>query len=1065
MGDAFDPEPQGAFLSFLDWIDKPGQVVRNSLKGNFKGAAKNFGDFLLDPIDAALPGDWIPELAGQEDKVSGSDLVGIDKEAHPVLGFLGDVGVGILTDPLSLLGVGIAGNIGKGVAKAATGGKAALKVGVPFTKIGKEIPGSAKAIETVGNVAKGAYGGLPQSVRDPIGRAAGKVAKKTRLIFDAPKVSPEYNDLLQKGMSEESLVNQAGGADVQRLVEMLPDPALRQSAFDVANNLKDLGVGPGRYDELLPGSNAVNPLLDTIPVDAGDPLSDIARQQPVESSKQVAKAKVVDPTVDPLDEALGIQQQPIFEQAYPSGLSEDRYASGIELANRDYIGKGKVKTYGEDPLKPSPSELPREATGEAAIRAAQAAGPEETLVRESGVEGLLGKTKVRKGPVDKTPLTDSFDTVEGHYKRYKARIDALSLPDTAKAKLLAFWGEALPHVQEQFARDVEKGIMFRPQGRDIFREMPADYVHRRFTGMLADKDLEMLGNANSIKERVLPGGVGLAEHLSKNPDINLDRDVGSAFGHRVQQDARMTKSAVIGKGLIDKFAKQADEKIFNAKGDVANINLTDAEQKALTARGKALAESEHRDAVTSIIDEIEKVSPHTDDATMLRNGVNGLAPRGWLMHYLAHTNREYFKPFAVAGAGIAKVGTNVRNAISSVFMTGANPESRAQTLNMAKNVPKALLGGLADGIEHLTGYRIGAGEFDDIEAAMRASRGDPQRALAMIKDPLKREAVQLRVLDDGFINTEDLLKLTNRVGWAKWLTKVRDWPAAFFKGVEQRLRWALFKGLRTTERKTPEEAARITRDSLYDYRVTSTESRAARDLIPFFRFQSAAIPQTAKLIKEQPSVGVALSQLMQDRGDPVYPWMQGKTNIPVGNDEEGNDLYATGLGLPFESLNMIPASFRDVKKNIVGSSHPILKSLFAATSGEDPFFETPYGSYDKIPAIGDAGEIGQLYNKVAQTGMIQPLDALLRVIGDATDDRHSLPERLADVFTGVNIASVDPDRALQQLLQQELETNPDIKQFRSFYDPNGDPEAEELLRQFAEAKKKTRAKRAAQAEQ
>jgi hypothetical protein len=106
MGDAFSPEPQGAFLSALDWLDKPGQVVRNTLKGNFAGALRNLGDFGLDAIDAFLPGDWIPELAGEEDKVSGSDLIGLDKEEHPVLGFLGDVGIGTLTDPLTYLTFG-----------------------------------------------------------------------------------------------------------------------------------------------------------------------------------------------------------------------------------------------------------------------------------------------------------------------------------------------------------------------------------------------------------------------------------------------------------------------------------------------------------------------------------------------------------------------------------------------------------------------------------------------------------------------------------------------------------------------------------------------------------------------------------------------------------------------------------------------------------------------------------------------------------------------------------------------------------------------------------------------
>jgi hypothetical protein len=152
---------------------------------------------------------------------------------------------------------------------------------------------------------------------------------------------------------------------------------------------------------------------------------------------------------------------------------------------------------------------------------------------------------------------------------------------------------------------------------------------------------------------------------------------------------------------------------------------------------------------------------------------------------------------------------------------------------------------------------------------------------------------------------------------------------------------------------------------------------------------------------------------------------------------------------------------RDVQKNLVGSSHPLLKSAFAAVSGEDPYFETPYGSYDKIPGIGSAGDVGRAYNKLAGTGLIQPIDSILRLLGDATDERHGVAERLADTLTGINIASVDPDLALQQQLQQELMRNPDILRYQSFYSPHRDPEAIELMQQYQDAKGRVKAKRGA----
>lgn len=1064
-------EDQNAFLSVLGEVDRPGQAVRNLLKGRVGGAARQVGQLGLNLVDALLPGDWLPnDLATDEDYISGSDLVGV---TEPGVGkFLTDIVVGTLTDPLSLL-------TGGASTAAATAGRAALKVGIPFTKIAREIPGSARALAAVGDVAKGAYGGLPKGVRD----AASKVAEKTRLTFDRPRFAAQENSaLLREGENAAGLLNQVGQADVGRLVKMLPTSGLRQAAFDVANNLK--GTKPGEYGALLPGSEAANPLLDLIPKDSGAPLSDIPRTQPAEAYLKIKAEGSARGRVAPIDQGVGIKgvtspdlagnvldtvakdparmwdqvfgpnyaniaARETLEQAYPLLPTDPQYASGIAVFNSRFVsGLGKAKRYGPERLPPSPSELPRDPIGGVPVDPIRAL----TKLHSSGGEPIAMRA---------APATGTFDTVEGHMARYAKRIDTMPLADAEKAQLKAFWSEALPHVQEQYARDVQGGVFWRRPGFDPLREMPADYVQRRFTGLLSDDDVARLGNPNALNERTLKGGQAVADFLNKEKDVSLDRDIGSALSHRVEQDARMVKSATVGKGLIERYAKQADEKIFNAKGDVDNIGLSEAEAHALVARGKTLADAEFRTATNSIIKQIAKASPYTDDATMLRNAMNGLAPRGAATAFLARALKE-FKPYAVYGAFIPQIGKSVRNAISGLFQVGAESSARGQFADTAKNLPGVLFGSMMDGVEKLTGARIGANEFADIEKAMQAAKGDPGRALGLIQDPMMREAVANGVIDNGFVTAEMLVKASNRLGWQKWLTQARDWPAVFFKGVEQRMRFGLYKGLREGEKLSPQEASRITGETLYDYTVRTNENRLARDLIPFFQFQAKAIPQTAKFIAEKPIAGVALAQGLGQEAGPVYPWMEGKTNIPIGQDEQGNSQYLTGTGLPFESLNMIPSSFRDVKKSIVGSANPLLKSGLGAVFGQDPYFETPYGHYDKIPGIGSAGDIGRAYNQAAGAGLIQPLDAPLRSVGRLIDDRTSIGDKALNFLTGASIASVDPTIARQKKLQQQLTDNPEIEQYRGFYSRSADPQTKQLLQEYQDEKNKARQRRQGQ---
>lgn len=608
-------------------------------------------------------------------------------------------------------------------------------------------------------------------------------------------------------------------------------------------------------------------------------------------------------------------------------------------------------------------------------------------------------------------------------------IGKISDSDIPAVDRVALHPEVTANNADKIRRAVSETIRLGQEQKKLpglFRD-PADlsdeYLMRQYNGMDEGSAEKMaMGQSSAMKERTLPAQEDVMGFLNdpKNAGITYERNALKRVASRAEQQGSLAQRTEIGRSILGPDYIHSDE------------------------------------AMRSAVEEnISKLPPEEAQVVMDMYKPGSMKGRTGVEKVLAWNN-GLFKKYAVYGAFIPKFGSIVRNKISGIWQAAAEPGTRAVAFGQVRRLGSDL----ADAITQSFGLKkLQVGELskslDQIDAAYRASGGSMANAMKLLPPDLA-DAVKYGVTE-GFVSSEDLLGEMAKTKWHR-VKSIMDWPGRMFQGVESRMRLGAFLDLKKAG-KSAEDAARATKDAFYDYAVSSRENRLARDIIPFFQFQAKAIPQTAKLLAEKPAVAVALSQALNSESGPLYPWMQGKTNIPLGKDEEGNDQYATGLGLPFEAANFIPASFRDAKKSIVGSSNPLLKTLFAELSGSDPYFETPYGSYDKIPGIGPAGEAGQIYNQVAGTGMIQPIDSLLRLIGGLTDDRHSAAIKALDLLTGVNVASVDPDLALQKQLQEMLSNNPDVQQHRSFYDKSDDPETKKILEQYQEAKARVKAKR------
>ncbi len=560
-----------------------------------------------------------------------------------------------------------------------------------------------------------------------------------------------------------------------------------------------------------------------------------------------------------------------------------------------------------------------------------------------------------------------------------------------------------------------------------------DYLQRKFAKPVEDTGFgeRSAPLPSAVKATKLDTPEQLYDYIQSHPEIGYERNAARRLVERSGQQGRLIERGQLGRSLV--------------------------------GPDFALADPEGRSTANAMIKTISETSP--DTAYRLDQVFNGMMPRNGFASLMASMNR-YFKPAAVYGVVIPKVGSIVRNQIGMVWQAMSTP---GVPLSTQRHALGNLMASFDDGWEAVTKSRLAkgnlTGDLKQIEQAMRAGKGSAEAVTANLRSAGREDlaqAVEHGVMD-GFVSNEEILKRATQEGWKGTAADIYHMPGAIFQGVEQRGRLGTFLDL-LARNHGPEKAAQLTKDAYLDYSITGEANRTLRDMIPFAQWMAKTIPQQAKFLSRSPAAAVALGSVMGNSDEqPVYPWMENKTRIPLGLDEKGNPEYAVGLGLPPETLSSIPdfsGSLSDLgsslRHNIVASMQPILKTAESVITGRDPYFDTTFGSYGKSPAE-------RAYRTLAGTGLIQPLASAVSIGEQATDVRHEPWKRALNLLTGTNVASVDPDVAQQQIITQALEARPDVRQVRSYYSTEHDPELEALTSRLKEAKRALKAKRSAAA--
>ena len=1068
--DALLPKNRSAFMSALNWIGRPGQVVKNVLTGNLEGAARQAGDFALEAVDAALPGDLIPELSRPQDEIQGSALLGFDdqwRKDHPFLNLAASLPVDILTDPLTFTGFApllkAGGAIGKGAAAVAS-----------------KLPRGAEAVQAVKNVAKTAGEGIrsiagEQRLAKPIADAglAANAAKSNVAEAAAAESSRIFSGFTAKeldvaGDVADGVIYDAAG----RPLSLLPGESLAQR---IAAHPEAAGMDPARLEQVIRDSRGFM-ARQAEEGGLGKPAAGVSDM--LATGGQVAGKTPDLPIFTP---GAGIEDYlpRVYEGMAPGSALKERslltpadqldfFAKNPEVTNVRNLAQRVGNRVGKQ------AEMAKRATLGAEILAAVKAGTIQ--IPDAELETLAA------GVADFKPV------VLGE----QAPVDLLSglrphIPDNVYSLGTAHGVSAPPGLPAAPANATEplRGLT-APTG-SLGDTLSKSGLAGQ-SGVIASKDvmrdagsgLDLLSGAGpKVPTDVYGVGVLPGKRGGPAPVAKTARGVDpllSLHGAATNRTPNTYGIGGVGSQGVGAFvpeaapAAQALDPLASLAGQSKPITDLSRTLDHVMNHEFRLADPRSKAIVNAAIKGLDPES-----ARYATDMFNGLPPRTGIMKGLASANRV-IKPMMVYGYAIPKMGAMVRNVVGGAWQAFSNPATRGTAVKAMTRIPSSLVGAVVDSL----GLKVPKDALGKVIAlydqTLKQSGGVASKALADLERHPGIGGYSGQQIADvfrsgapgGFVDTEAFLKTMASTPWKQTYKHVVEWPARMFKGLEDRMRIGM--GLELAKDGKPmADIGRFTKEALYDYDVTSAGNRAARDILPFAQFTFKAVPQQAKLLYEKPWLAVGMSSLMTEKeGQAVYPYMEGKLNVPLGMNEQGEQQYASGFGLPFEALGMIPnpsgslqQTGRELERIVGGSSQPLLKSAFGLVSGEDPYFETPFGSYSKLPGNIEGGALGRAYNVAAGTGFTQPVDAPLRLLGKLADDRSSAGIKALDLLTGANVVSVNADRALQQRLTDYLRRNPDVASFESLYTRSDDPEVKSLLRQLREAKQRVKASRPA----
>jgi RNA polymerase sigma factor (sigma-70 family) len=228
----------------------------------------------------------------------------------------------------------------------------------------------------------------------------------------------------------------------------------------------------------------------------------------------------------------------------------------------------------------------------------------------------------------------------------------------------------------------------------------------------------------------------------------------------------------------------------------------------------------------------------------------------------------------------------------------------------------------------------------------------------------------------------------------------------------------------------PEEAAAKVQRIQIDYSNLSESEKALRNWIPFWTFSSKVMYLTLGDLINNPGGKQAWAIRAANRAqkpDALAPdHIKRSVAIPWGTTESGANRYLSGLGLPFEDplqfAGVLRGDVRGLAGEVIGRVRPELQALAEQATGRSLFFDKELDDMD--PPIGRIlSNVKHAVTGVEPRGLAEPFPSkgiewavgkspasrYISTLMKATDQRKSLPYKLANTASGLKFTDVEPE--------------------------------------------------------
>lgn len=300
-------------------------------------------------------------------------------------------------------------------------------------------------------------------------------------------------------------------------------------------------------------------------------------------------------------------------------------------------------------------------------------------------------------------------------------------------------------------------------------------------------------------------------------------------------------------------------------------------------------------------------------------------------------------------------------------------------------------------------------------------------------------------------------------------------------------------------------AADLARLAQVDYRpqaFTPFENQYLRGgLVPFYSFQRGILPSVATQLAQKP--GGLMGQTMrainrggapnEDSFAPEYIRSQGSIALPSSWSPEGNQLYLTQFGLPFEDafntltpgqgntlLERAANTLGNTLSSLAGDTHPLAKYLIEQATGKQLYSGRNLSDlYSVLESGYGLGTTGRQIQQ-AITNLVPFGSRAMSVLQTLSDGRRPLSGRAwksaANFALPFKVADVDQEqarsRAARTMLEQLLKSTPGVRSYENITVAEKDlmamtPEQRDLYLLYrvvqADAQKRARLRRSQEA--